>query len=152
MSMQSIIQLAGRWIVFDNDTVTLSTTRPRVEQPAWLFCEFEGGVSSVVSLEGSPAHAVALIEKRLRADGMIDGDGKILIHKSRTMGAGYQSLFTAVPLDVWQQTFAWAEAQPDHCLLVPITSLMWNAIKSGEGLVVQNGRQFSVLVPVCVRF
>lgn len=145
MSMQSIIQLAGRWIVFDNDTVTLSTTRPRVEQPAWLFCEFEGGVSSVVSLEGSPAHAVALIEKRLRADGMIDGDGKILIHKSRTMGAGYQSLFTAVPLDVWQQTFAWAEAQPDHCLLVPITSLMWNAIKSGEGLVVQNGRQFSVL-------
>lgn len=145
MSMQSIIQLDGRWIVFGDDTVTISTARPRVEHPAWLLCEFEGAVSSVISLEGSPAHAVALIEKRLRADGMIDGDGKILIHKNRSMGAGYQSLFTAIPLDVWQQTYAWAEAQPDHCLLVPITSLMWNAIKSGEGLVVQNGRQFSVL-------
>ena len=145
MSMQSIIQLPGRWITFEDDNVVLSDTRPRVEQPAWLFCEFEGGVSSVVSLEGSPAHAVALIEKRLRADGLIDGEGKILIHKSRSMGAGYQSLFTAVPLDAWQQTYAWAESQPDHCLLVPITSLMWNAIKSGEGLIVQNGRQFSVL-------
>lgn len=145
MSMQSIIQLPGRWITFEGDSVSIGDTRPRLEQPAWLFCEFEGGVSSVISLEGSTAHAVALIEKRLRADGLIDGEGKILIHKHRSMGAGYQTLFTAVPLDIWQQTYAWAEAQPDHCLVVPITSLMWNAIKSGEGLVIHAGRQFAVL-------
>jgi hypothetical protein len=106
MSMQSIVQLHGRWLAFGHDTVAVTDSRPRLEGPAWLFAEFEGGVSSVISLEGSPAHAVALIEKRLRADGMIDGEGKILIHKNRSMGAGYQSLFTAVPLELWQQTYA----------------------------------------------
>jgi hypothetical protein len=145
MSMQSIVQLHGRWLAFGHDTVAVTDSRPRLEGAAWLFAEFEGGVSSVISLEGSPAHAVALIEKRLRADGMIDGEGKILIHKNRSMGAGYQSLFTAVPLEVWQQTYAWAEAQPDHCLVVPLTSLMWSAISHGEGLVIHAGRQLCVL-------
>lgn len=145
MSMHSIVQIPGRWLSFDQDTVAVSDTRPRLEGPAWLFSDFEGGNSGVMSLEGSSAHAVALIEKRLRADGLIDGEAKILIHKNRSMGAGYQTLFTAVPLDIWQQTYAWAEAQPDHCLVVPITSLMWRALKSGEGLIVHSGRQMSVL-------
>lgn len=145
MSMQNIVQLPGRWLTFDQDRVTVSDTRPRLEGPAWLFAEFEGGNSGVMSLEGSSAHAVALIEKRLRADGLIDGEGKILIHKNRSMGAGYQTLFTAVPLDTWQQTYAWAEAQPDHCLVVPLTSLMWRTLKAGDGLVVHSGRQMSVL-------
>lgn len=145
MSMHSIVQLAGRWLSFGQDSVAISETRPRLEGPPWLFAEFEGGNSGVMSLEGSSAHAVALIEKRLRADGLIDGDAKILIHKNRSMGAGYQTLYTAVPLDTWQQSYAWAEAQPDHCLLLPITSLMWRTLKPGEGLIVHCGRQMSVL-------
>ncbi len=103
--------------------------------------DFDGAVSQVTSLEGSPAHAVALIEKRLRADGLIDNESKILIHQTRTVGNGYQALFTAVPLDRWQQMFAWAEAQPDHCLLVPTTALLWRMLKPGRGIVLHGGRQ-----------
>lgn len=145
MSRQLLIQQQGSWLVFDNDRVSRSDTRPRPQRSALAIADFEGGVSSVVSLEGSPAHAVALIEKRLRADGLIDSESKILIHKTRTVGAGYQTLFTAAPLDLWQQTYAWAEAQPDHCLLIPITSLLWSKLKAGDVLIYHSGRQITAL-------
>lgn len=145
MSLLHVIHQQGRWLVFDGQTLTRSESRPRLQRAAMVVSDFEGAVSSVISLEGSSAHAVALIDKRLRSDGLVDGDSKILVHKSRNLGAGYQTLFTAVPLDFWQQIYAWAEAQPDHCLLVPFTSLLWKALKPGEGLVLQSGRQLSVL-------
>jgi hypothetical protein len=145
MSRQILIQQQDNWLVFDNGKVSRSDTRPRPERAALAVADFEGGVSSVVSLEGSPAHAVALIEKRLRADGLIDSEAKILIHKTRTVGAGYQALFTAAPLENWQQTFAWAEAQPDHCLLTPSTSILWSKLKTNQVIVYQSGRQISAL-------
>jgi hypothetical protein len=141
-----ILQQQGRWLIFDGDTVSRVETRPRLEHAAMVVADFEGAVSSVITLEGSPTHAVALIQKRLRSDGMIDTESKVLIHKTLVRGAGYQTLFTAVPLELWQQTYAWAEAQPDHCLLIPCTSLLWRALKPGQGLVLQSGRQVSVLV------
>lgn len=145
MSLVHVVQQQGQWLVFDGETVSRSDIRPKLGSAAMVVSDFDGAVSSVISLEGSPAHAVALIEKRLRSDGLIDGEAKILIHRTRGIGAGYQTLFTAVPLDTWQQTYAWAEAQPDHCLLVPTTSLVWCALKPGQGLVLQAGRQVSVM-------
>lgn len=141
-----ILQQQDSWLLFDGDSVTRTEARPRLERPAMVMADFDGAVSSVISLEGSPAHAVALIQKRLRSDGLIDTESKILIHKTLVRGAGYQTLFSAVPLEVWQQTYAWAESQPDHCLLIPATSVVWRALKAGQGLVLQSGRQVSVLV------
>ncbi|NCT89084.1 hypothetical protein GXB84_17340 [Stenotrophomonas acidaminiphila] len=145
MSLLHVIQQQGHWLLFDGATVTRSDSRPRLAGAAVVVSDFENAVSNVISLEGSPAHAVALIERRLRSDGMIDGESKILIHRTRSIGAGYQTLFTAVPLDLWQQTYAWAEAQPDHCLLIPFTSLLFKSLRPGLGLVLQSGRQVSVL-------
>jgi len=145
MSLLHVIQQQGHWLLFDGATVTRSDSRPRLAGAAVVVSDFENAVSNVISLEGSPAHAVALIERRLRSDGMIDGESKILIHRTRSIGAGYQTLFTAVPLDLWQQTYAWAEAQPDHCLLIPFTSLLFASLRPGLGLVLQSGRQVSVL-------
>ncbi|MBS7456792.1 hypothetical protein [Coralloluteibacterium stylophorae] len=141
MSLLHIIQQETSWLVFDGDRVRREFNRPKLDRAAVVVADFEGAVSAVSAFEGSAAHAVALIQKRLRADGLIDSESKILLHKTRTVGAGYQALFTAVPLERWQQTFAWAEAQPDHCLLIPATSLLWGALRTGSGVVLQSGRQ-----------
>ena len=123
MSTLSLLHMDGQWLAFDGNRVNRLDTRPKLDRSAVAIVDFDGGVSQVISLEGSPAHAVALIEKRLRADGLIDNESKILIHQSKTVGNGYQALFTAVPLDRWQQMFAWAEDHDDHCLLVPSLAL-----------------------------
>lgn len=145
MTRQILIEQHDRWLLVDEERVSAHQGRPRPSRTAVALAEFEGAGSHVISLEGSAAHAVALIERRLRADGLVDGEAKILIHSTRTIAAGYQTLFTAFPLETWQQYFAWAEAQPDHCLLVPIPSLMWWRMSPGQGMVMHNGRRLSVL-------
>ncbi|NZA25424.1 hypothetical protein H0E84_03435 [Luteimonas sp. SJ-92] len=145
MNRLLVVQQQHRWLVFDGASVRLLEARPRLDRPAIVIGDFGGAGSNVISLEGSPAHAVALIEKRLRSDGLIDGESKILIHKSRSMGGGYQTLFTAIELEAWQQNYSWAESQADHCLLVPVTSLLWHATGTGQGVVLHSGNQVSAL-------
>ncbi|HUH90207.1 MAG TPA: hypothetical protein VLZ76_06075 [Lysobacter sp.] len=145
MSNLSLLHQDGHWLAFDGDRVTHLDARPKVDRATVVITDFDGSISQVTALEGSPSHAIALIEKRLRADGLIDNESKILIHQTKTVGNGYQSLFTAVPLDRWQQMFAWAEGQVDHCLLVPSVALLWQMLKPGRGIVLHSGRQFVFL-------
>lgn len=141
MSTSILLHHDGRWLAFDGGSLTTLPARPRLETPTVVISDFDGAVSSVVSLEGSTTHAVALIERKLRADGLIDNESKILVHKTKTVGKGYQALFTAVPLEAWQQLFSWAQGQDDHCLLIPSAAMLWQAIKPGRGIVLQVGRQ-----------
>lgn len=141
MSAQLLLHQDGRWLSFDEDRVAAHDSRPRVDRSTIVVTDFDGAVSDITSLEGSPSHAVALIERRLRADGLIDGDSKVLIHQLRTVGNGYQALYTAVPLDRWQQMFAWADNQADHCLLVPTVALLWKRLRPGHGVVLHSGRK-----------
>ncbi len=143
MSTLSLLHMDGQWLAFDGNRVNRLDARPKLTRSAVAIVDFDGAVSQVTSLEGSPAHAVALIEKRLRADGLIDNESKILIHQNKVVGNGYQALFTAVPLDRWQQMFAWAEDHDDHCLLVPALALLWRMLRPGRGLVLHSGRQFT---------
>ncbi|MGH8084312.1 MAG: hypothetical protein ACREPV_03445 [Lysobacter sp.] len=145
MSALTLLHQDGRWLAFDGDRVTHLDSRPKVDRATVVITDFDGAISQVTALEGSTSHAIALIEKRLRADGLIDNESKILIHQTKTVGNGYQALFTAVPLDRWQQMFGWAEGQVDHCLLLPSVALLWHALKPGRGLVLHSGRQFVFL-------
>ena len=141
MIPQLLLHQDGKWLAFEGESVKLLDARPRVDRSSVVITDFDGGVSDVASLEGSPTHATALIERRLRADGLLDGDSKVLIHHLRTVGNGYQALFTAVPLDRWQPLYAWADDQEDHCLLVPTTALLWRLLKPGRGVVLHSGRK-----------
>ncbi|MGY0558943.1 hypothetical protein [Lysobacter sp. A421] len=145
MSALTLLHQDGRWLSFDGDQVTHLDARPKVDRATVVITDFDGAISQVTALEGSTSHATALIEKRLRADGLIDNESKILIHQTKTVGNGYQALFTAVPLDRWQQLFAWAEGQLDHCLLLPSVALLWHSLKPGRGIVLHSGRQFVFL-------
>ena len=145
MNPRLLMHQDGRWLAFDGGGVAALEARPRVEHASIVLTDFDGAVSDVTSFEGSPSHAVALIERRLRSDGLIDGDAKVLVHQVRTVGNGYQALYTAVPLDRWQQLFAWADQQNDHCLLVPVVALLWKRLRPGQGVVLHSGRKLVFL-------
>lgn len=145
MSSFALLHLDGHWLAFDGDEVRRLDARPKLDRAAIAITDFDGAISQVTALEGSPAHAVALIEKRLRADGLIDNESKILIHQTKVVGNGYQALFTAIPLDRWQQLFAWAEGHDDHCLLVPSVALLWRMLRPGRGVILHSGRHVTFL-------
>lgn len=96
----------------------------------------------VASFEGDPRHAVTLLERRLRSQGEISSDVKILILQLQRAGRGYQVLYVTVALDEWQQMLAWAAAQPHICQISLMAALAFKLVQPGRAVVLQADRHF----------
>ncbi|RYX90365.1 MAG: hypothetical protein EOO28_29690 [Comamonadaceae bacterium] len=133
------------WLSFGKDTVSTLPAFPMPAGPATLLWAPVRGVTGVAALEGNPRHASVLIERRLRSEGSIEGDAKVFIHHFRTIGRGYQALYSVVPLEEWQSLLAWVRDLPDHCLVFPCPALLWAGLRDGEGAVLHDGVQMLFL-------
>lgn len=134
-----LLHLNRQWSAFDGVRLSDPAAFPPLQRPTLVITDFENAVSGTAAFEGRPDHAAHVIERRLRADGLIDGESKVLVHDHRRVGNGYQALYTAVPIEQWQRMLIWAEQQPDHCLLLPHVALLRRTLKVGEGIVLRAG-------------
>lgn len=96
----------------------------------------------VATFEGDPRHAVTLLERKLRAQGEIASDVKILTLASQQVGRGYQVLYVTVALDEWQQMLSWAGAQQHICRLTLAAAQAFKRVQAGRAVVLQAGRHF----------
>ncbi len=96
----------------------------------------------VATFEGDPRHAVTLLERKLRAQGEISSDVKILTLASQQVGRGYQVLYVTVALDEWQQMLSWAGAQQHICRLTLAVAQAFKRVQAGRAVVLQAGRHF----------
>ncbi|MDO9403485.1 MAG: hypothetical protein Q7T87_05605 [Polaromonas sp.] len=130
-----------RWRLFSGDTVRDVAAFPALQEPATVVWHSPQSVTGVAALEGNVRHAAVLIERRLRAEGSIEGDTRMFIHHIRTIGEGYQALYTAAPLAQWQRLLAWASRLPNHCLIFSAAALLWERQAAGSAVVLQAGTQ-----------
>ncbi|MGZ9892882.1 hypothetical protein ACXXNA_04915 [Bordetella bronchiseptica] len=131
----------GAWRLLADGQLTTQAGYPTLARPVVAVSDFGQATLGMTLLEGSPQHAAAVIEKKLRADGMIDQESRILVHHVKHFGKGYQALYTAVTLADWQNLTTWSGNQADHCPLVPLAALLWSAVGSGRGVMLRLGRQ-----------
>jgi len=96
----------------------------------------------VASFEGDARHATVLLERKLRAQGEISSDVKILILESQQVGRGYQVLYVTVTLDEWQKMLSWAGSQHQICRLTFAAALAFKRVQGERAVVLQAGRQF----------
>lgn len=134
-----LLHLNRHWSAFDGVRLSEPAAFSPLQRSTVVVTDFENAVSGIAAFEGRPDHAAHVIERRLRADGLIDGESKVLVHDHRRVGNGYQALYTAVPIEEWQRLLTWAEQQPDHCLLIPHVALLRRTLKVGEGIVLRAG-------------
>lgn len=134
-----LLHLNRQWSAFDGVRLSEPAAFPSLARPTLVITDFENAVSGIAAFEGRPDHAAHVIERRLRSDGLLDGESKVLVHDYRRVGSGYQALYTAIPIEPWQRLLIWAEQQPDHCLLMPPVALLRRALKAGEGIVLRAG-------------
>jgi hypothetical protein len=128
------------WLLLHDGTITRKQPYPTLRKPTLVVTDFNQAASGMIALEGNPTHATPLIQKRLRGDGLIDQDAKIIIHQNKNAGRSYQALYTAVEMDEWQRMLSWTENQPDHCLLFTRTAVLWAATPIGTGMFYLEGR------------
>lgn len=142
-----LLHADGKWSLFEKRQAIPSRDYPKIESPVYVLTDFDGAISGVSTVNNKSSYAGSLIGRRLRDDGLIDGEVKILIHHGVQTDGGYQVLYTAVPMNLWQNMQSWVHAQKEHCLLIPQTTLMYDLLsRENEGVVFHSGRRFSLLL------
>ncbi|MDR0771399.1 MAG: hypothetical protein LBE75_09465 [Burkholderiales bacterium] len=142
-----LLHADGKRSLFENKRVFPLLDYPKIESPVYVLSDFEGAVSGVSVLNSKSSYAESLIARRLRDDGLIDGEVKVLVHRGAQTDGGYQVLYTAVPKGLWQNMQSWVSSQKEHCLLIPKTALMYDLLSGGNGGVIfRSGRRFSLLM------
>lgn len=147
----TILVLGSEWLAVESAAAAGVDAAPRVKgmspystlaracDVAWHPEQVGIGVAS---FEGDPRHAVTLLERRLRSQGEISSDVKILTLASQQVGRGYQVLYVTVALDEWQQMLSWARSQRHICRLTLVPALAFKQVQTERAVVLQAGRHF----------
>ena len=135
----AVLHLGENWLALDANRIQVMAAAPKLAGPVSVIETFGDSPSGVMRLQGKTAHAAALIERKVRAEGLVDGESRVLIHQQRTVSGAMEVLFTAVPLPIWQSVSGWAAAQRDHCSLLPLAAVASAGVKPGHGRVVRYG-------------
>jgi hypothetical protein len=146
MNEAIIFHLDDRWLLFAGNTVRIVPEYPRLDVPAIVVTDFGGAHCGVAPVGARSGYAEALIGRRLRDEGLIDGEAKVVIHHSVKASGDFQAFYTAVPIDAWQRMQSWARAQEESCLLVPQAAAMHRLLSRGDnGVLFRHGRNIALL-------
>lgn len=110
-----------------------------------VVSDFSQATSDLQLLDVKPEYAAAVIEKRLRQEGAIDGAAHIIVHARQGVAGGTQMLFTGVPVDEWQQLNIWLEKQPRVLPVFGLPDLMLAQLRGDGRVVMRAGRHFFYL-------
>ena len=112
-----------------------------VKGPALVVVEFAQSQIGVQACKGKAEYAAAIIEKAVRAEGAVDGPLQVFVHRQIRHTDSSVVLYTAIPLELWQQFQTWSQQQPDHCLIVPLAGLFQGPAADEQLQVLHLGSQ-----------
>lgn len=114
---------------------------PQLKHNAFVVLDFNDIVTEVWRFEGKADYAAALIEKKVRTEGLVEGAAHIVLHRLNKVPGGFQVYFSALSLELWQQCMEWAKAQSHHCLVMTAAGLLCHGIASGQARVLLSQRR-----------
>jgi hypothetical protein len=143
----TVLALGSDWLVTGGDHagahgVGMVAHYPAMQRSCTVVWHPEQCSIGVATFEGDPRHATTLLERKLRSQGEISADVKILILQSLKVGRGYQVLYVTVPLDEWQHMLSWSASQRHICRLTLAAGMAFKQVDSGRAVVLQVGRHF----------
>jgi hypothetical protein len=119
----------------------------RLDQPTIAVLDLESIYTEVGRFEGKPEYARAIIEKRVRSEGLVDGVAHVVVHHLVPFSGGFQAFYSAMPLDVWQPLSAWAARQKDHCGLVTAAGLLTLGASERQATALVSDRGWQIYAP-----
>jgi hypothetical protein len=146
MNAALLFHLDEKWERCENGVLRPLPEYPALEEPALVLTDFGKSVSGVFVASDNARYLDTVIARRLRDDGLIDGEARVLIH-AVTRGAGsHQIFYTAVPVENWQRLQSWAQSRREHCLLIAYAGLMPRLLSGDNTAVVFHcNREISLL-------
>lgn len=115
---------------------------PRLAHAALVVLDLDEVFTDVWRFEGKSEYAAALIEKRARTQGLVEGAAHVVMHRLLKVPGGFQAYFSAIPLDVWQRCTEWAREQGDHCLIMTATGLLCHGVANDGARILLSRRRW----------
>lgn len=145
MTGDLILSVAGRWFGLQEGTWQALPERPPLSARSMVFTDVET-VSGVMAVGAKPQFAAAVIGKRLRAEGLVDGDVHVLITRVLAVGGGCRALYAAVPVPAWQQLFGWLEREAAIGLVYTANAAMQALSARHDAVLYRSARQLRLLI------
>ncbi|MCF6317722.1 MAG: hypothetical protein L3J83_00330 [Proteobacteria bacterium] len=145
-----IINLDNQWYLMHGAHLHKIDRPDSLDGTNVILTDFNDAVFGLETVSGPVEHSAALIEKRLRDIGLLDGPSKIIVHNTRKIGDTATVLFTAIPAESYADYFELVNRQTDHCLVVPVLSVLAKQIDTtqtdGQVIVFHHNREFDLLI------
>ncbi|MDT8406981.1 MAG: hypothetical protein RQ715_07000 [Methylococcales bacterium] len=145
-----VLDLDRQLVALDENQALPLASLQNLDAPCQVLTDFGGSVFGVEALSVTPNHVPAVLEKRLRDDGILDGFGEILIHQVSRVGDLSLVLYTAILAKNYVRYVQLANDQKDHCLLIPIASLLKRQLECDKSqvaaVVFEHDRHLDVMV------
>lgn len=145
-----IINLDNQWYLMQGKQLNTIDKPNILNGSNVILTDFNDAVFGVETVTGPVEHSAALIEKRLRDIGLLDGPSKIIVHDARKAGDTVTVLYTAISAEGYAEYFELINKQKDHCVIVPLLSVLMKQFDTnnheGQAIVFHHNRQFDLLV------
>lgn len=145
MSTLTLFHLGGRWLALDGSRLVAMPAYPKLDVPVIVVSDFDNALTGVMAMEASASMAAPLIERRLRKEGMVEGETRLEVAHSISVGRGFQALYSAIPMASWQRMLSWAESCEEHCIVVPFLSVAKRLQQPDQAVVIRHGKQVTFL-------
>jgi hypothetical protein len=146
MKPDLMLWIEGKWYRRHGGVWDVSGEPLSLAGPSRIITDFDGAASGVMAVDTKPEFAAPVIEKRLRSEGLVDGETRVLAHRVIEAGGGCRVFYTAVPLPKWQETFAWLHGEPSVGLIYSIEAVMLALTRRHGAVLCRAGRHFQLLV------
>ncbi len=140
-----ILVHGSQWLQYGGDRIDSVAPYPTLAEDTQLVWQPTASLSGVALLSGNPRYAAVLIERRLRAEGALDGEVKVFVHRIEKFGQSYQALYSTAKLDEWQALQAWIDQQRCHCLVFPSVAVLLRQCRPGRAAAMVVNGQVTVL-------
>ena len=146
MKSSIALLLGDEWFVcHENQWVSIRPWDNGLRSVDAVITDFEGAPVDQQTLDVKAEFAPAVIEKKLRMDGALDGAAHILVHASSSHAGGTRLLYTGVPVEHWQRLNQWQSQQDRAAPIFGLPDLML-AQTRGDGMVAMRaGRSLMLL-------
>jgi len=114
---------------------------PTLQHSDLVVLDLDDIFTDVWRFEGKSEYAAALIEKRARTQGLVEGAAHIVMHRLLKVPGGFLAFFSAIPLELWQRCTQWAREQGDHCLLLTAAGLLSHGVGTDGGRILLSQRR-----------
>jgi hypothetical protein len=141
-----ILALQGNWLQCQNGAWRAITPFSKSEESCSILSDFDQAPFGVELVDVRPEFAAAVIEKKIRNEGLVDSEVHMISHRVMSIGGGSRMFYTAVPLSSWQKSFAWTAEQSHVNLFYSVDGAMQNLCQKYDAVVCRIGRQFRFLV------